>query len=126
MSDNRLTAPQDITATDDTISAKIEARHVLSALATIMAVVPVANAQSISAGAQPPPALSHELFLVLVGAVLGGFLGPLLQMLDNWVGITPGVRQQRANYAVQREIAASLQALIKLETQRPAAPANQG
>jgi hypothetical protein len=50
-----------------------------------------ANAQFVSAGVSPPPTLAHELFLVLVGAVLGGFLGPLFQILDGWLGITPGV-----------------------------------
>jgi hypothetical protein len=73
------------------------------------------SAQPIGMG-PPPPTLGHELFLVLVGAVLGGFLGPILQMLDAWVGISPGAKQQKANYAVQRKIAASLDALVKAQT----------
>ena len=72
------------------------------------------------------PSFGHELMLIVIGAVLGGFLGPLFQILDGWLGITPGIRQQKANYAVQREIAAHLETLVKMasqnatETQTPA------
>jgi hypothetical protein len=42
----------------------------------------------------PPPLASfgHELMLIVIGAVLGGFLGPAFQILDGWLGITPGIR----------------------------------
>ena len=73
-------------------------------------------AQGISGGAAtPPPTLQHELFLIVTGAVLGGALGPLFQIVDSWLGITPGSRSQRANYHVQREILRSLRELIKLQ-----------
>jgi hypothetical protein len=75
-----------------------------------------ASAQPIGGGIPHQTTLGHELLLVLVGAVLGGFLGPLFQILDGWIGISPGVRQQKANYAVQREIAASLDALVRAQT----------
>ena len=78
-------------------------------------------------GAPPLASFGHELMLIVIGAVLGGFLGPLFQILDGWLGITPGIRQQKANYAVQREIAAPLETLVKMasqnatETQTPGA-----
>jgi hypothetical protein len=80
-----------------------------------------ANAQMIS-GVTPPPTLEHELMLVLVGAVLGGFLGPVLMLVDGWIGVSPGVKQQKANYAVQREIAASLRTLVTLQTNNKSKP----
>jgi hypothetical protein len=49
--------------------------------------------------APPGVSLGHELMLILIGAVFGGFLGPLLQILDGWLGISPGIKQQRANFA---------------------------
>jgi hypothetical protein len=86
----------------------------LALLASLMSAQ--ASAQPIGGGIPHQTTLGHELFLVLVGAVLGGFLGPLFQVLDGWIGISPGVRQQKANYAVQREIAASLDALVRAQT----------
>jgi hypothetical protein len=56
----------------------------------------------------PPPTLSHELFLIVTGVVLGGALAPAFQIFDSWLGLTPGARLQRENYKVQREIAESL------------------
>lgn len=63
----------------------------------------------------PAPTLSHELFLIVTGAVLGGLLGPILQIIDSWLGVTPGARQQKENYEVQREIAASLVKLVAVQ-----------
>jgi hypothetical protein len=80
---------------------------------SLIVTVASANAQIISGGFTPPPSLKHELMLILIGAVLGGFLGPLFQILDSWIGISPGARQQKANYQVQREIAAHLAVLVK-------------
>ena len=79
-----------------------------------------ASAQIISSGGSAPPSLWHELMLILIGAVLGGFLGPLFQILDGWIGISPGVRQQKANYQVQRAIEAHLAVLVKQATQNTA------
>lgn len=62
------------------------------------------------------------MMLIVIGAVLGGFLGPAFQILDGWFGITPGIRQQRANYAVQREIEAHLATLVKMASQNAAEP----
>ena len=90
-------------------------RFLLPAVLAVALMTP-ANAQFISGGGYNPPTLGHELFLIVAGAVLGGFLGPLFQILDGWIGITPGMRQQKANYAVQREIAASLDILVRLQT----------
>lgn len=69
-------------------------------------------------GAAPPtpaPTLGHELFLIVAGAVLGGLLGPILQIVDSWLGLTPGTKQMRANYEVQREIAANLAKLVAVQ-----------
>ena len=54
--------------------------------------------------------------LIVIGAVLGGFLGPILSMLDNAIGISSRAKQQKANYAVQREIAASLRTLVNRQS----------
>jgi hypothetical protein len=77
-----------------------------------------ANSQMLSGGFPPQTSFGHELMLIVIGAVLGGFLGPLFMVLDGWFGISPGVKQQRANYAVQREIAASLRALVTLQREQ--------
>ena len=77
-----------------------------------------ATADIFSGGPLPQPTLAHELFLVLVGGVLGGVLGPVFQILDGAIGITPGVKQQRKNYAVQRDIAASLRTLVRVQAAR--------
>jgi hypothetical protein len=69
------------------------------------------------------PSFGHELMLIVIGAVLGGFLGPAFQILDGWLGITPGIRQQKANYAVQREIEAHLATLVKMASQNTTEPA---
>jgi hypothetical protein len=50
---------------------------------------------------------------------MGGMLGPIFQILDSAVGITPGARQMRANYEVQREIAASLRQLVTAQLAGP-------
>jgi hypothetical protein len=81
-----------------------------------------ANAQMVFPGPPPQATLGHELMLVLVGAVLGGFLGPVLMLVDAWIGISPGVKQQKANYAVQREIAASLRTLVTLQADNKSKP----
>jgi hypothetical protein len=60
----------------------------------------------------PPPTLAHEFFLILAGAVFGGFLAPILMAVDFRLGISAGAQQQRENYAVQRDIAASLRQLV--------------
>jgi hypothetical protein len=57
------------------------------------------------------------LMLIVIGVVFGGILGPAFQILDGWLGITPGIRQQKANYAVQREIEAHLATLAKMASQ---------
>jgi hypothetical protein len=85
----------------------------VSLLAAAFLVSTPANAQIIS-GVSQPPSLSHELMLIVIGAVLGGFLGPLLMIIDSRLGISPGTKQQRENYRVQREIAASLRTLISM------------
>jgi hypothetical protein len=89
-------------------------RRASTAFPLILLAAPVSAQFSSGGGGFPPPSFQHELTLIVVGAVLGGFLGPLLQILDAWIGITPGIKQQRANYAVQREIAAHLATLVKL------------
>jgi hypothetical protein len=89
-------------------------RRALTAFPLILLAAPVSAQFSSGGGVPPPPSFQHELTLIVVGAVFGGFLGPLLQILDAWIGITPGIKQQRANYAVQREIAAHLATLVKL------------
>ncbi len=94
----------------------IEADAVIGLAAALIISGP-ANAQIVSGGIPPQPTLGHELMLVLVGAVLGGFLGPLLMLVDGWIGISPGVKQQKANYAVQREIAESLRTLVTPQAQ---------
>lgn len=76
------------------------------------------NSQTISGGFPPQTTFGHELMLIVIGAVLGGFLGPLFMVLDGWFGISPGVKQQKANYAVQREIAANLRTLVTLQSER--------
>jgi hypothetical protein len=78
-----------------------------------------ANAQGIILPYPPSQTtLGHELMLIVIGAVLGGFLGPVLTILDGWIGISPGVKQQKANYAVQRDIAASLRTLVTLQNEQ--------
>ena len=67
----------------------------------------------------PPASLSHEFLLVLSGAIFGGLFAPILQALDFWLGITPGAKQQRENYEVQREIAASLRHLVDATRRDP-------
>ena len=62
----------------------------------VLASVP-GSAQMIGGGGPPPPTLGHELTLIVVGAVLGGALGPVFQLFDSLLGITPGARQQQAN-----------------------------
>jgi hypothetical protein len=82
-----------------------------------------ANAQIMpgGGGGYPPPTLWHELMLIVIGAVLGGFLAPVLMMIDNGIGLSPGAKQQKANYAVQREIAENIRTLVIL-TQRQTLP----
>jgi hypothetical protein len=74
----------------------------------------------------PVVPLGHEVTMILIAAVVGGLvgglLGPLLQMLDSRFGITPGIKQQRANYEVQREIEAHLATLVKMASQNKAEP----
>src|SRR6266446_5922151 len=81
-----------------------------------------ANTQIISGGIPPQPTFWHELMLIVIGAVLGGFLGPVLMMLDGAIGISPGAKQQKANYTVQREIAASLRTLVTLQANNKSKP----
>jgi hypothetical protein len=80
------------------------------------------NGLPFGGGAYIAPSFGHELMLIVIGAVLGGFLGPLFQILDGWFGITPGIRQQKANYAVQREIEAHLETLVKMASQNTTEP----
>jgi hypothetical protein len=72
------------------------------------------------------PSFGHELMLIVIsaglGGLLGGLLGPLLQMLDARFGISPGMKQQKANYEVQREIAAHLATLVKMASQNETEP----
>ena len=105
-------------------TARIITIYLLIALGLIV-MVPSAKAQMISSSSPPPPSFEHELMLIVIGAVLGGFLGPLLQIIDSWIGISPGVRQQKANYAVQRKIEAHLALLVKQSIQNTA-PSEQG
>ncbi len=86
----------------------------LAVLCAILAIIPMAAFSQVigSPAPYPPATLTHELSLVLAGAVFGGFLGPILQAFDFWLGITSGAKQQRENYEVQREIAASLRQLV--------------
>jgi hypothetical protein len=86
----------------------------VSGLAAAFLIFSPANAQMIGGGCPPPTSLSHGLMLIVIGAVLGGFLAPFLMIIDNCLGISLGVRQQKANYQVQREIADSLRTLISM------------
>jgi hypothetical protein len=61
--------------------------------------------------------------LIVIGAVLGGLLGPIFMIVDGWIGMTPGAKQQKANYAVQREIAESLRTLVTYKLTTRANPA---
>ena len=88
-----------------------------------------ASAQSLSPGPTiiPPdlakqPTLGHELFLVLIGAVLGGLLGPLLQVFDDWLGVTPGSRYRLENYRVQRNIETILSDMLTVLRQKADQP----
>jgi hypothetical protein len=92
------------------------------ALSAALSISGSANANMVIPG---PPTLEHELMLVLVGAVLGGFLGPILMLIDGWIGISPGVKQQKANYAVQRDIAANLRTLVTLQANNKSKPSEQ-
>ena len=83
----------------------------------MLALCPIAAVAQITPGRPPPTTLSHELFLIFVGALLGGFLGPILQAIDLWLGITPGAKQQQDNYEVQREIASSLRVIADAQKQ---------
>src|SRR5579859_6224717 len=89
-------------------------------LGLLSALIPIsASAQMSGPGPippYPPETLTHELLLVLAGAVFGGFLGPILQAVDSSLGVTPGAKLQRRNYKVQREIAASLRQLVDAQT----------
>jgi hypothetical protein len=84
------------------------------------------NGLPFGGGAYIAPSFGHELMLIVIGAVLGGLLGgllgPLLQMLDARFGISPGMKQQKANYEVQREIAAHLATLVKVASQNGTEP----
>ena len=91
--------------------------------------VGVAAAQNMTSGPAliPPdlakqPTLFHELFLVLVGAVLGGLLGPLLQVFDDMLGLTPGARYRLENYQVQRDIAVSLAEILSVVREKAGEP----
>jgi hypothetical protein len=95
---------------NDTTAIPKTLRLALTVFPLLLLAEPV-TAQFTSGGGYSPPSLQHEMTLIIIGAVLGGFLGPLLQIIDAWIGITPGIRQQRANYAVQREIEAHLATL---------------
>ena len=90
-------------------------RGVLQTVEVLLLISAPAEAQTIGVSSQGPT-FTHELTLIVIDAVLGGFLGPLLMIVDGWIGISPGARRQKQNYAAQRDIADSLRTLIALKT----------
>ncbi len=85
----------------------------MSAIRSLLTVCVITMLGSFAARAQvfgggpAPPTLSHELLLVVAGAIIGGFLGPLCQMIDYSLGISTGAKQQRKNYEIQERMEAS-------------------
>jgi hypothetical protein len=55
-------------------------------------------AQTIRPGPTPPPKLSHELIIRVVGAILAAWPGPAFRVIDGAMGISPDAKQQPARY----------------------------